>query len=479
MLAHSVRWPCAIRDPRTFCNTCPHAGEADGGKQRVDDRLARWPDGLESTYELGRVDPAVELSTAEIELAGTDHTVRLEPARVFITSSPNLALRFEGSVENPGVEIIGGPLGTWEPAAIVVPELGIRGSLPVAPEWSGSLGGQDTELIVSGRLGLLESNHCTLREVRFLLPNFPAFIGDFVRRRSTASRCRLEFAAADWLVTLDGRDGLRELSGELRSGAYAFTHIGRLARADGAPFDSEAAAEVLEGLHWFLSFVRGAWSGPLILDGYATDGELCWRKWSVGRTDRWSGAFTWCDTLEHAAAQQAFRGFMTNWATPFTNSVMRVGIGTYVTANNPNPVETAIITAQSGLELLGWLRFVESGKTGRDDWKRKGASEKITDLLRLGSIDTSIPTETSALIGLLPDWKTGPQVVAGVRNRLVHPSQRDSNAGWSGEVLADAWLLSSRYLELCLLHLLGVEAPIRDRLGASQFTGSVAPPPWA
>lgn len=80
-----------------------------------------------------------------------------------------------------------------------MPEFGIRGSLQVAPEWSGSLGGQETELVVSGTLGLLESNHCTLREVRFLVPNFPAFIGDFVRRGAGASRCRLEFAAGDWL----------------------------------------------------------------------------------------------------------------------------------------------------------------------------------------------------------------------------------------------------------------------------------------
>jgi hypothetical protein len=158
---------------------------------------------------------------------------------------------------------------------------------------------------------------------------------------------------------------------------------------------------------------------------------------------------------------------------------MRVGIGTYITANTPNPAETGIITAQSGLELLGWLRFVESGKISRADWKNKRASEKISDLLALASIDLSIPNQTPALIGLLPDWTTGPEVVAGVRNRLVHPSQRDGNAGWPSEVLVDAWRLSSRYLELSLLYLLDVRAPIRNRLNPSQLTGSVAPPPWA
>jgi hypothetical protein len=437
------------------------------------------PQGLESPYELGQVDPEVELSTAKIDLAGTDRTVALAPARIFVTSRPNLTLRFEGSVVSPGIEMFGGPLGNWDPHSVVVPEIGLRGTLPIAPEWSGRLGGPESELIVSGTLGVLESDPCELSEVRFLVPNFPAFIGDVIRQGSGASRSRVEFAAVDWLVTLDGRDGVRELSGELRIGGYAFTHVGRLARSDGGMFDSDAAADVLEGLHWFLSFVRGAWAGPLILDGYGPDGGLCWRRWSVGRTDRWSGAFRWCDTVEHAAAQEAFQGFMTNWSAPFTNSVMRVGIGTYITANTPNPAETGIITAQSGLELLGWLRFVESGKISRADWKNKRASEKISDLLALASIDLSIPNQTPALIGLLPDWTTGPEVVAGVRNRLVHPSQRDGNAGWPSEVLVDAWRLSSRYLELSLLYLLDVRAPIRNRLNPSQLTGSVAPPPWA
>jgi hypothetical protein len=45
------------------------------------------------------------------------------------------------------------------------------------------------------------------------------------------------------------------------------------------------------------------------------------------------------------------------------------------------------------------------------------------------------------------------------------------SSSWSGEVLADAWLLSSRYLELALLHRMGVESPIRDRLNPERHDG--------
>jgi hypothetical protein len=310
------------------------------------------------------------------------------------------------------------------------------------------------------------------------VPNFPAFVGEAIRYGRGLSRNRLVLIADGWELHLDGRHDVRELVSDLNGGTYAFTHVGRVARVDGTGFSSEAASTVLDGLHWFLSFVRGAWSGPLIADGYDSDGELCWRKWSVDRTDRWRGVFRWCDDFGFAAAQEAFKGFFTNWSEPFSNSVMRVAIGTYVTANSPDPVETAIITAQSGLELLGWLRFVESGTISARAWQDKQASDKIEELLAIANVDASIPPETPALSGLHPDWKTGPQVVAGVRNRLVHPRRREGGATSPGDVLADAWMLSSRYLELGLLHVLGVQSPIRNRLNPNVWTGAVAPPPW-
>jgi hypothetical protein len=67
----------------------------------MDDRIASWPDGLDPTYELvaGRPDRG----TVD-RGCGTDLTVILAPARIFIASSPNLTLRFEGSAVNPGME---------------------------------------------------------------------------------------------------------------------------------------------------------------------------------------------------------------------------------------------------------------------------------------------------------------------------------------------------------------------------------------
>jgi hypothetical protein len=48
--------------------------------------------------------------------------------------------------------------------------------------------------------------------------------------------------------------------------------------------------------------------------------------------------------------------------------------------------------------------------------------------------------------------------------------------GWPASILVDAWLLSSHYLELSLLHAMGVQSPIGDRLGSSPNVGATVKP---
>jgi hypothetical protein len=130
-------------------------------------------------------------------------------------------------------------------------------------------------------------------------------------------------------------------------GGYAFTDVGLLERLDGAPFATDEAVEVLSALHGFLSFVRGIWVCPVLVEGKDEKGRTTWRHWNSGRTSRWKGAASWCDPMNWEAAQQAFGGFMNRWADEFGQAVMRTAVGQYVSANSPDPVEVAIVVAQS------------------------------------------------------------------------------------------------------------------------------------
>jgi hypothetical protein len=288
--------------------------------------------------------------------------------------------------------------------------------------------------------------------------------------------------SGDWLITLDSRHEISELSRGLKQRrGYAITHVGRLARADGKRFSRHAAANVLTDLHWFLSFVRGAWTSPLLIEGHGVKSSI-WHSWAAPRVDPGDGGFSWADSTNWESVAQAYQGFARRCANPLWRQALRIAIGQYVTANHPSPLEPAIMAAQSGLELMGWLRLVESRIVRKRDWLSMStypASRKIGELLGRGSVDLAIPSQLSALVGLDPNWTTGPEVVAGVRNRLVHPRRTKRGVGWDPDVLFDAWLLASSYLELALLQTFHVRGPIRNRiLSPSVWVGATVAPPW-
>lgn len=181
------------------------------------------------------------------------------------------------------------------------------------------------------------------------------------------------------------------------------------------------------------------------------------------------------------AAQEAYAGYAAVWANPVWQQGLRVAIGLYISANKPNPLENAIIAAQSGLELLGWLHFVEGRRVTAPDWNNRTqypAHRKIRELLGLANVDPAIPARLTRLAGLNQAWRDGPHLVAGVRNQLVHPTRARGRVGWPPEVLFEAWLLASQYLELGLLYTMDVRSPVRNRLNPNVGTGFVEKPPW-
>jgi hypothetical protein len=322
-----------------------------------------------------------------------------------------------------------------------------------------------------------------LRDAQFLVPNFPDFIGDPIRNESETWRGRLKLESGGWEVTLDSRQGLPNILRECKeTGGHAISHIGRLRRVDGQRFSRPDASDVLDDLHWFLSFVRGAWTSPVLVEAGGVRSSA-WHDWRSPRVDFIDGVMSWADPTEWATVAQAFDGFMRRCQDHLWRQALRVAVGQYLAANHPSPVESALMAAQSGLELMGWLQLVETRKIPKKDWRNMSAypaSRKITELLTLGSVDLTIPARLRKLIGLDPQWKLGPAVVAGVRNQLVHPRRSSRGIHWDGATMIDAWMLSSSYLELAMLHALDVTGPIRNRImSPSPWPGSTIDPPWA
>lgn len=97
--------------------------------------------------------------------------------------------------------------------------------------------------------------------VLFCLPNFKSFAGG-----------RLRLTNDEWEVMLTSNNNLSDLDKNFRDqGGFALTHTGRLKRVDAGQFNKEEASNELIALHYFLSFVRGLWCGPILASGNVGD----------------------------------------------------------------------------------------------------------------------------------------------------------------------------------------------------------------
>jgi hypothetical protein len=471
---------------RKLSSAPPESSPVSSG-QTTEEALGRdagAPSALTLPFDLGDIEPEVELWRGRLELSLGNDSLRLDDGRVFFTTRPKPSICFEARGTATDGTGLAKAIGNWEPNRIHLPGGFVGRLFPETISVGGNFIGANQTVAASGEIAWIAGGgHERIVAASFGLLNFADYVGTAIRHEGGVSLGRVVLEADGWRVILDKRRTFGNLKGRLQNeGGFAFTHIGRLERLNGESFSTEEARSQLSGLHWFLSLVRGAWVCPTLIAGHSSSGETLWRFWDAGRMSRWSGSPTWCDPTGWGAAQEAYVGFIREWADDFGRIVFKLSVGQYMTSNSPNPVEVAITVAQSGLELLGWVEFVESGDIPEEEWsspRQTPASRKIGLLLDKGQIPHDIPSHLSSLIGLDDNWHTGPDVVAGVRNRLVHPSRSENRElGWSHDILIDAWFLASRYLELSILRRLGVTAPIRDRLNTNVWVGATEQPPW-
>lgn len=443
--------------------------------------MGKSPDALKSPLGLGLVNPTIELVTSAGRLTGGKRALDLDRVQVRLRSIPSLSIEFEGSTRSADPAVVRLAFDRWEPRGLSLPEFAGAGrTYQETVQLGGDFRRSVYRVRARGQLRTIRLGRGRrFGSALFHLPNFPHFVGLSITDENAIWRGRLILNSSPWRVCLDARREISDLVSGLREmGGHAFTHVCRIDQG-GRPFGRAEAAECLDALHWFLSFVAGKWTAPMLIHGRSKGGHETFREWSDGRVDPGIGGFRWCDETVWASAQEAFVGYMSRWSDPAWQQGLRVAIGQYISSNKPNPIEGAIISAQSGLELLAWLHLVEDRRAVRaPDWDRRRGDWKIRELLRLAKIDPMVPPGLSRLLRLNPSWKDGPDVIAGVRNDLVHPTRAGGRVGWPSEVLLDAWLLASRYLELVLLFSIGVTGPIRNRLNPNVWVGSVEKPPW-
>ncbi len=306
--------------------------------------------------------------------------------------------------------------------------------------------------------------------VRFCLVNFPGFLGSMFSYGSDSAGTfpgRLEMASRGFLCTVDAIPEVRDLRRAANQGAgFVISHVGELKPVRGT-LNPETIQSLLDWMHLFFGFLRGAWSGPIFPQGFTGD-QKSWEQlgsWKLSETREVS---TWLPRVAPLELNKLFSGFFEKCSDATWDSALRTALGWHIQANSSVAAhETKIVIAQVVLELLAWVQIVENQQLhSRRDFERLSAAGRIRALLHHLKIPAAVPSHCPELMSLQDrEAFDGPGVLVRLRNALVHATEnsRSLTVSLSGLQWWQAGQLAVQYIELAVLALCGYQGKYARR----------------
>ena len=313
-----------------------------------------------------------------------------------------------------------------------------------------------------------------LAGLSFELPNFPEFRGGpAARPDGSLTRERMELRAVGWLVTIDSVPHASSLRSELKEvGGFGLTHTGWIERHKKAAFTAGQANELMKALHFFLSFVRGARTGPILPMAFDSEGRPVWRAWWCPRVAPWAERDGWFSHGDAGALSDLFQNFAARWANSRKRAPLKAAIHWYLETNRQSGgLEGSLILAQAALELLASISGHTSG--GK-------ASDRIRALLNWASVSAELPAQLGSLRQAAKDWgiEDGPHAITRIRNALTHAGGYQRLDGAPKLFMFEAWTLALWYVELALLRLFNYQGRYSNRLWISRGQWETESMPW-
>ena len=258
---------------------------------------------------------------------------------------------------------------------------------------------------------------------------------------------------------------------------YGFTHIGCIKRVVGSSFGVAATNDALDLVSYFLSSVNGSSVSAVLPCGLNAAAETVWEDWgSVKRTVHpWPRPISWFDaTLTHELPD-LFQGFSQRWHAPDDQRVLRYATAFYQEGNDPRPLQTALNSAVSGLELMAWVNLVRDGGMDRSAFEKQGVRPKtFRSLLCAIGVDTrTVPTDFPEL---RRSGRLGHDAVWHWRGRFTHP--RIGEIEVDHDLLTETSLVATWYLELVLLSWFGYNGEYGRRRKTGRWVGNTETVPW-
>ncbi|MGM0928838.1 MAG: hypothetical protein ACQEXN_03900 [Actinomycetota bacterium] len=292
---------------------------------------------------------------------------------------------------------------------------------------------------------------------------------------------RFQMQIREWSITIDARPNLSKVYADAkRQHSFALTHVMELRRADSAIFDAPAAKELLEALHYGVSFALGRWSSPAIRVGLTADGVPQWTEWAPVHTDHPAkGSLGWWNKTRAADLEEALLTYANRWSDPKRQRSLRFLTTSAILAMESGFVEQRIMTAVAALKHLSWVTEILEAEVPEAKWMGFKTSKRLRRLLDQASIGLGVSPENSPRLAEYAKHANidGPEAVTRIRHALTHPKDTADIYEVPG-LIAEAARLATRYLNLGTLYWLGYTGSVVDGTKRGGWYGQSDLVPW-
>ena len=265
-----------------------------------------------------------------------------------------------------------------------------------------------------------------------------------------------------------------------QEGGYGLTHVGLVRKANHTPFSGKEASKCLNALHYFLSFAKGMWCGPVCAVGFDESENRVWELWSSPR-EPWHEPLSWFDPHNSLQISTLFPGFMRLWDNEDWRGALHEVIYWYLNANTSSRgIDAGIIMTQAALERLAYEHSVKDKRfILREGFNKLWASDNFRMVFSSLHIPLDISDSTPALQGLASSgqkkWSDAPHALTEIRNSIIHPEQKRRDQCESAYY--EAWNLGLWYLEMSILAICGYSGTYGNRL-KNRWVGQIEDVPW-
>eukprot|EP01093_Parvamoeba_rugata_P017093 TRINITY_DN6659_c0_g1_i1.p1 TRINITY_DN6659_c0_g1~~TRINITY_DN6659_c0_g1_i1.p1 ORF type:complete len:325 (+),score=34.98 TRINITY_DN6659_c0_g1_i1:198-1172(+) len=251
----------------------------------------------------------------------------------------------------------------------------------------------------------------------------------------------------------------------LKGGAiYEQTHTIEITKIDNAMLNGKEANQILKVVNAFLCLLKGSWCHIVLPEGFKGN-ERVWFQLNTPR-ESYRNPSSWFPIHSAKSVEALFNRFYSTLLCAEEFMLWKSILYWYQHANNNEKgIDVGIIIGQTAIERLAYYILVQNKKIlSEREFRDLKASDKFRRLLSEYEIELVLP-ETLKVMKLnskLCRWEDGPHAITEIRNSLVHPKSKNSEA--MGQSMYEAWKLTLWYLEVCILKIFQYKGLYTNRL---------------